>query len=166
MAKIVISGMADDKLLDKFIGDWNNADKTASRLKQIYIDSPGGQTAIYYIIQDIINSQSDKCTLIACGELHSAAFEMFYSVKCRKVILPFTFGMYHFATDEIQIDEKGKPKENYAKARLENLKLTKNFTLNFCKKIGMNAIEIRRIKAGEDVYFQTDRLNYFLKQIR
>ena len=47
--------MADDKLLDKFIGDWNNADKTASRLKQIYIDSPGGQTAIYYIIQDTVS---------------------------------------------------------------------------------------------------------------
>lgn len=143
MAKIVILGKGDDKLLEKFIVDWNNADKVASRIKHIYIDSAGGQVSVFQMMQDIINSQTDKCTLIACGELHSAAFELFYSVKCKRKILPFTFGMYHFATDEIEIDEKGKPKENYSKARFQNLKLTKNFTLNFCKKVGMNANEIR-----------------------
>ena len=161
MAKILIYGKGDEKLLEKFIEDWNNSGNT---FKDIYIDSEGGLYSIFQIILDIINSTPSKCHLIACGELQSAAFEMFYLAKCRKKITPFTFGMYHLATDEIETDEKGKPKSGYAKAKLDNLKATQKFTISFCRKIGMNTSEIKKMKNGEDVYFQADRLNYFLKQ--
>lgn len=160
MSKIMIYGKGDEKTLDKFISDWN---ASANTFKDIYIDCEGGLYSVFQVMLDIINSTPSKCQLIACGELHSAAFEMFYLAKCRKKIIPFTFGMYHLATDEIETDEKGKPKSGQAQAKLDNLKATKKFTLSFCQKIGMNASEIKRIKNGEDVYFQTDRLNYFLK---
>ena len=163
MSVISITGFGDQKLLDQFIKDWNESEKTTQKKKDIYIDSPGGFVSIFQVIQNMIDSCLDKCSLTAVGELHSSAFELFYSVKCKRKILPFTFGMYHLSYDDITIDEKGKAKEEYGKARLDNLKLTKQHTISFCKSVGMNQKEIREITSGRDVYFQQDRLNYFLK---
>jgi len=163
MAIISISGLGDSNLLYRFIKDWNESEKTTQKKKDIYINSEGGYVAVFQTIQTMINGCPDKCTLTAVGEIHSAAFELFYSVKCIRKILPFTFGMYHFGYDEIAIDEKGKAKEDYGKARMDNLKLMKTHTINLCRKLGMNAKEIRDITSGKDVYFQQDRLNHFLR---
>jgi len=163
MAVISILGFGDNDLLNKFIKDWNESDKTTQKKKDIYIDSTGGHQSVFNIIKSMISSCPDKCTLTAVGEIHSAAFELFYSVRCKRVIYPYSFGMYHFGYDDITIDEKGKAKEDYGKARMDNLKLMKGFTLNFCKTIGMNQKEIREISNGKDVYFQQDRLSHFLR---
>lgn len=163
MAIISINGFLDTDVLTKFIKEWNESEKTTHKKKDIYIDSHGGLISVGQTIQYMIGSCPDKCTLTAVGEIHSSAFELFYSVKCKRKILPFTFGMYHYGSDEIVIDEKGKAKEDYGKARLDNLKLMKAYTLSFCKQVGMNQKEIKEITSGKDVYFQQDRLNHFLR---
>jgi hypothetical protein len=163
MAIISINGFGDNDLLHKFIKDWNESEKTTHRRKEIYLDSVGGHISVFAEIQNIIDSCQDKCTLTAVGEIHSSAFELFYSVRCKRKILPFTFGMYHFGFDEIAIDEKGRAKEAYGKARMDNLKLMRRHTLVFCRKIGMSDAEVKDISSGKDTYFQIDRLNHFLK---
>lgn len=163
MNKILINGFGDPELLNAFVKAWGESEKTPEKKKDIYISSPGGHVDVFQTITDIINSCPEQCNLIAVGEIHSAAFELFYSVKCERRILPFTFGMYHFAYDEILIDEHGKAKEEYGKARLENLKLMRSHTFKFCRKIGMSDKEIKSIKAGKDVYFQAARLQQFLQ---
>jgi ATP-dependent protease ClpP protease subunit len=166
MSIISINGFGDTDLLQKFVKEWNDSEKTSQKKKDIYIDSIGGNISVFQTIQHMIESCQDKCTLTAVGEIHSSAFELFFSVKCERKIVPFTFGMYHFGFDEITIDEKGKAKEEYGKARLNNLKLMHTYTLLFCKKVGMNSTEINSIKSGKDVYFQYKRLNEFLKNTR
>lgn len=163
MSIISINGFGDNDLLQKFVKEWNDSEKTSQKKKDIYIDSVGGNISVFYTIQNMIESCPEKCTLTAIGEIHSSAFELFFSVKCERKILPFTFGMYHFGFDEITIDEKGKAKEEYGRARLNNLKLMHTYTLSFCKKVGMNDAEIKSIKSGKDVYFQYNRLKSFLK---
>lgn len=163
MSVISINGYGDADLLQKFVKDWNDAEKTSLKRKDIYIDSGGGLISVFYTIQDMINSCPTKCTLTAAGDIQSMAFDLFYHVKCKRTILPYAFGMYHLGNVEISIDEKGKPKEDSGKARFDNIKLMKSDTIQFCKKIGMNAKEIQQIQAGKDVYFQQDRLNHFLK---
>ena len=88
MSVISITGFGDQKLLDQFIKDWNESEKTTQKKKDIYIDSPGGFVSIFQVIQNMIDSCLDKCSLTAVGELHSSAFELFYSVKCKRKILP------------------------------------------------------------------------------
>ena len=166
MSIIAINGFGDVDLLQRFVKEWNESEKTSQKKKDIYIDSIGGHISVFQTIQHMIETCPDKCTLTAIGEIHSSAFELFFSVRCTRKILPFTFGMYHFGFDEITIDEKGKAKEDYGKARLLNLKLMHTHTLAFCKKVGMNAKEIQAIKSGKDVFFQYDRLNAFLKNTR
>jgi hypothetical protein len=165
-ALITIYGFADSDMLQKFQKDWNEANRTTHKRKDIYVSSEGGYTDVFKVIEETINSDHSRCTLTAVGEIHSCAFEMFYNVKCKRRIMPYCFGMYHFGYDEIKIDEKGKPKDAYDKARFNNLKRLQQYTIDFCKRIGMNAAEIKQIRAGEDVYFQADRLNYFLKQVQ
>lgn len=162
MNQILITGMFDSEALEIFIKSWNESNKSDDKSKVIYIDSVGGLISAFQVVKNIIDSNKDEVTLIAAGEIHSGAFELFFSVKCKRIILPFTFGMYHFGYDDITVDEYGKAKDEYSKARMANLKLMKSTTVSFCKKIGMNHKEVELIKSGKDVFFQQDRLNHFL----
>lgn len=163
MSVISLNGFGDSEFLDNFVKAWNDAEKTTQKRKDIFLSSPGGHVDVFMTIQEMINSCPSKCSVTAVGEIHSAAFELFFSVTCERKILPFTFGMYHFGYDEILIDEKGKAKEDYGKAKLENLKLMQKHTFSFCKQVGMSAAEVKKIRDGKDVYFQCSRLNHFLK---
>jgi len=81
---ISINGFGDYDLLNKFVKDWNESEKTSQKRKDIYIDSPGGYISVFFQIQSMIQSCPSKCSLTAVNEIHSAAFELFYSVTCAR----------------------------------------------------------------------------------
>ena len=165
MAIITINGYGDVDLLDKFVKDWNESERTAQKRKDIFIDSPGGEIPVFSQIYSMIESCPSKCSLTAVSEIHSAAFELFFTVTCNRSLMPFTFGMYHLGYNEITVNENGEVKHEYDKALSDNLRLMKPYTLSICKKVGMSAKEIKWITSGKDVYFQHDRLLVFLNKV-
>ena len=81
MAKILISGKIEEPLVHKFIKDYNDS---GNQFKDIYINSEGDYHSLGLVIIDIINSAPSKCCIIAAGEVHSTAFEIFFLTTCRK----------------------------------------------------------------------------------
>jgi ATP-dependent Clp protease protease subunit len=161
MQTIYIVGEIKAKTVVNFLLDYDRLNPT--KPITIYLNSPGGGVSHGLVITDVINNNYKNITLIACGEIFSAAFDIFYNTKCKRLILPETIGMAHFCWSMFQLDESGKPVTEYDKFVMGVLKNNKSKSIAMYKNIGLTSKELSKIKTGKDCYFTTERLNELLE---
>lgn len=125
---------------------------------RIYINSTGGDPSFADAILDFIENNK-VVEIIAYGKIYSAAFDIFYKAKCPKRIVNGIMGMAHLSriemanftvTDNEEISQASNYKNWWNQDKLNRLK--------FYEEIGMTKKELSKIKKGEDVYFQHERL--------
>jgi len=162
---IYINGEVTDSLVEHFISCYNKADKNEHIT--IYINSVGGEIAHSALIIDIINKNADNISLVACGEIFSAAFEIFFFSKCNnKQLLEDCIGMAHYSWSTFALDEAGKVSSEYEKFLLQEMKKNKIYTLKKFQEIGLTQKELGVIKRGKDCFFNRERLEELLKYKR
>jgi len=128
----------------------------------VYINNYGGMNTGGWIMSDLINANKDRITLVAVGIIASNAFRVFFRAKCKRVIAPFTQGMMHFSSKKVTLCENGGPLYFEDQEAIRNMKAEAPITERWCKEIGMNEKEIRKMKRVEDVWFSTERLQELL----
>ncbi len=130
----------------------------------IYLSSDGGSVEVAEAIIDIVNNNSDIIEIVGYGQLISAAFNLFFRVQCYKTLLHGTFGMCHSSYTSININESGNPNTMEDSISKKFIKVQRDYTISFCRNLGMTDKEINAIKRGKDVYFQYDRMQELLRQ--
>lgn len=126
----------------------------------LYLNTEGGEVDSMEAIIDIINQNCDIVELIGYGGLYSAGFVIFFSVECRKVLLPQTIGMFHLTF--VKLETNGVSTKGIDRAMKNSLKEESERTLKFCNDLGMTKKEISNIMKGEDIFFQYSRMIEFL----
>lgn len=146
-----LEGIINEGLVTSFMDFCNN---NITEECTIVINSAGGKSTLATVILDIINSHSEKITLISAG-VYSAAFYIFFYAKCKKKIIYGSLGMHHKCyLKDVFINEKGKPKYQEDICQIENLKSTKsNYLENF-----MTDEEKVLFDNDDDVYFTFNRM--------
>lgn len=140
-----------------------------SKLKEgepitIYLNTNGGDIADQELILEVINKYKDNIHLIACGNIYSAGFTIFFKSQCKRSIAKGTTGMAHFVWTEIEVDQSGKPKTDYGKFVLKTMVDSKKEFIEFLKELGLNNKEVSEAKKGEEVYFTESRLKELLNK--
>lgn len=129
---------------------------------EIYMDSEGGDVGAMECLISMINTHSAMTELIAYNKMYSAAFYLFYRVKCKRRILPGTLGMCHEIRVSVEISKNGKGyyerDKSVAKWMSKEVWVTK-----LLKELKITQQELDRIASNEEVYFRYPRLLRFLK---
>lgn len=125
----------------------------------IYFSSPeGGLTDVAEAIIDHINKNMNRIEMTFYGENFSAGMLIFLRVNCEKTILADTRGMYHFSWQDITISEGGKPHAGYDTFCMQEMKLSKQRSMEYLKTLTLTDKEMKAIKAGKDVFFPYQRM--------
>lgn len=160
---VQISGNIDNDSVEKLINATNSTEIDDRVI--IYISSRGGNYEAMEAMLHLINSTKNKYELVAFGSICSCAFELFFRAKCVKSFAYGCIGMYHQASLNIIINEKGRTeyKEDEAKKKhLESYIALE--TTNLCNNLNLTKSEILNIKKGNDVWFSNNRMNEILKR--
>lgn len=154
-----IIGEIGNEAFEKLISVYNELKE--GQTLTIYLHSGGGSVEAMESIIDLITTNKDKTTLIAYGEICSAAFDIFFRSNCERDILRGTTGMAHYTGINVNIISKTKVNKS-DKGYVEWNKIEMAYCLKFYEKLGFNKSELKSIKEGKDVFFQTGRLVEFL----
>ena len=157
---VYIKGEIDDTSVATFITDYNKCD--LDEPITIYLNSVGGDVAHASVIADVINNKAESTVLIATGEIFSAAFNIFFASKCKRMLLEDCIGMAHFSWATFALDETGKVSSVYEKFVLQEMKKSKAETLQRLQNLGLTPKELAVIKKGQDCYFSRERLTELL----
>lgn len=153
-----LSGEINYKSTNKLIDALNKLDEKDNILK-IYFSFPeGGYVDSTQAIISLINENCSKIEMIFYGELFSGGMIIFLNTKCKKTLLPNTTGMYHFAWQNMAINETGKPNGEYDCFTIKEFKESKKDTIEFLKTTKLNSKEITNINKGKDQYFSYKRM--------
>lgn len=146
-----LEGIIDESTLARFMEFCND---NTSEEWTIVINSVGGSSVLATMILSIINSNSEKTTLISAG-CYSAAFYIFYFAKCKRKMIYGSIGMHHRESIRgLTINEKGNPKYQEDLCHIENLKAVRD---NFLKRV-MTKKEKELYNSDDDVYFTFKRM--------
>lgn len=150
----------DSETVNLFTAFLNDAESDPNKKHniEILLNSNGGEPAHGNIILYMINERKERVTLIAYGQIYSAAFELYILAQCDKKILPYTTAMYHRATQEITITSGNKPQTTAEKASLQALIANEAVTKKVCGLTKMSEQEKADIFNDKDVYFSYERL--------
>lgn len=147
--------------LDSIIEVYNSLEKTDELI--IYLNSSGGDYNAMEAILDLINNNKEITTLIGYGCLFSSAFELFFSVTCKKRLIGGCTGMYHQSVIDITVNEQWKTEFQSDKSKkLYMMGYMHSKTLETCNRLKMSDSEIKSIKNGKDLYFDPIRMHNFL----
>jgi len=156
-----ITDMITNEVLSDFIDAVNQMDSNGESMT-IYINSGGGDYEAMEAMLDIINSNHTKYEIVGFGCLSSSAFELFFRAACQKDLIGGCRGMFHQAQATVQLGENGNSNfTNHVREYLEGY-LT-DVSINLCKDLKFTPNEIKKFKAGNDMYFSVDRMKEFLK---
>lgn len=154
-----IEGEMSDEQAQKFIAFVNENDDNIV----VYLDSSGGTCASALMIQDIISREPERFEVVASFQILSSAFELFFSVDCKKKIMPDTFGAYHLIGQTSRINAAGVASEPLSEFTMRQIRKTGvRQAVEFGQRIGMNPKEVDAIRRGKDVFFTNERLNQLL----
>lgn len=144
-------------MFDELVKAFNSLTKEDAL--HIYFTCPeGGLADVSEAIIDFINKNKDNIGITFYGELFSAGMVVFLSVQCQKWILKDTRGMYHFAWQEMNISETGKPSSVYDQFSLREMKNSRDKHIQFLRTTKLTDKEISIIRKGKDLYFPYDRM--------
>lgn len=152
MRYFTMTGQLNDDTLQRFVAFFNEHHSDPCTL---IINSRGGFTSVAETIKTMIDQMAD-CTLMIHG-IYSAAFELCYNAKCKKILSKYATGMWHLGRLEgtIGIDSKF-----YYDEELNNEKsfpLEKRLGEKMAKAV-MTAAEFKKYKKREEVWFDTKRM--------
>lgn len=158
-----LTGFVKTKTVDKLIDAIDKCTEKGINTLSVYINSEGGDAESMEALIHIINEHFSLITLIAYGSIQSAAFIVFFKVVCKRIILPGTQGMFHYARISIEVGSKTDGYYKCDKANQEWIDFENKQYYKFCKKLGFTAKELNDLKKTEEVYFTTARLNELLE---
>lgn len=90
--KILLKEFTEEALQDFF------AFSEKEGQKEIYLNSPGGLTAIGETLIHVINSEPENYHVVVVGEANSAAFNLVLRVTCNVTILDTASAAIHVST--------------------------------------------------------------------
>lgn len=112
------------------------------------LGSGGGMSSVGNFLINAFNNEADRLTLVAMAGVYSMGFELFYRYAGPRKMTFGVRGMYHFSSQGIQIMATG---------RLSSMKTDRERDLQFAS-LFMTDKELRRMKAGRDVFFDFERM--------
>lgn len=148
---ISITGEVGPDTLEGLIKAYN--DITEKDTLEIYLNSLGGSVASAEAIIHLINKNNDRTTIIAYGEISSAAFDIFFRATCDKFILRDTYSRIHNIVNT----------QDFEKMPIPWVKEYNEASAKFFEKLGIKKSEILKIKKGQEVYLTFDRLIEMLR---
>lgn len=129
----------------------------------IYFASNGGARYLSDVIVDIINAHWNKITLIAHSDLQSAAFEVFFKSKCPRRVMPQAIGMYHQSYADFTLNCSKKIVSESDRLVLKGMNTVALQEMSgLLSSLGATEKEIRKFKRGDDVWFDSSRLQEML----
>lgn len=149
-----LSGEMNNEMFNTLVGGLNDADGYLS----IYLSSTGGETDIALAMVDLINRYAKAIDITFYGEVYSAGMFVFLKVNCKKNLLEDARGMFHFAYQDITINEGGKPSDPEDIFLMKEMKKVRARTLDYLKSTKLNEKEFNSIKKGNDVFFSYERM--------
>jgi ATP-dependent protease ClpP protease subunit len=159
--RLLLSGEINEDLFTKLIDFYNSLGEEKA---EIYLNSIGGARDYVEPMVDVINENKEHTVVIGFGQLMSSAFDIFFLINSRKIILDGTIGMTHLSSICLSQDVKLVKDFKIETAEyLKDLEYDNAVKFKLYKSIGLTKTELNRIKKGEDVYFQYDRLSDLLK---
>ena len=162
MNSIYISGRINEENVQTFIQNFNNLN--FQQLITVYINTEGGDISCGLVIQDILNRHSNVIELVAVGNVMSTGLDIFLKVKAvDKRVLNFTIGMLHQASADMQLSSNGTMYNECDIAVKEQLLLIHEHWLSEFKGLGLTNKEIANYRKGNDVYFNTPRLQELIE---
>jgi len=154
--KLHLSGEISYEMFNELIKNFNCLE--GEETLHIYFTSTGGLVDVTIAMVDFINSNKDKMVITFYGELFSSGMTIFLASQCPKTILTDTRGMYHYAYQDMAINEAGKLNGDYDIFTMKEMKKSKEKTLKFLKETKLTDKEISLIRKGKDVYFSHERM--------
>lgn len=151
-----LSGDVDYEMLNSLVKSYNGLGK--DEVLDIYFTSDGGLCSVCEALIYFINKYSEFVTITFYGGLFSAAMLLFLSVKCKRILLKDTIGMFHLSSQEMTISEGGKPSNDYDIFYMKEMKKSRIRTAEFLKTTKLNEKEISLIKKGKDCFFSYERM--------
>lgn len=134
--------------LIEFINSLNLKDEVI-----VTINSGGGHRFPAMQIVEIL-SELDNVTLAACGEVSSAALDIFIMTKCKKKrVTEMAFGIWH----KLFSHQDFRPGISISQKRIKQEELLDSAQIDFMEKI-LPESEIRKYKQGKDVLLDSKDL--------
>jgi ATP-dependent protease ClpP protease subunit len=124
-----------------------------------YLHSPGGYNHVMETIKRILETSKFPITLIAAGEIQSAAFLLFYFANLNKIMLPNTVAMVHTMTKEYE-DRDIRQNSDYYKKSKKHLDAMNEKVIDIFKEYNLlSPQEMEDYINGEDILILTDDLD-------
>lgn len=153
----------DEEMFDLFLNFYNELPEGVS--VEVWLNSNGGQCIVAEMMKDLFESfDKDKFTLIACGNIFSAAFDLFVTVDCTKRIIPGTIGMVHTTSKRVSI----RPGKGHIKLDFSEEKLIYKIKYPIIEQVEaklpsiLTAEEMQAYENDKDVFFTTEEIKKFL----
>lgn len=128
----------------------------------VYISSSGGECYASEAIMDAMNNNKEKIEVVACGNLSSNAFWLFFNFKGKRDILSHATGMFHYCGSNKRIMENGRMEYADDRLTLKEDKKRAVLTRKWCVDLGFTKSEMRKMESGEYLFFGNDRLKELL----
>jgi hypothetical protein len=153
----------DEEMFDLFLTFQNELPEGMKM--EVWLDSPGGKCIIAEMMKEIFESyDKDKFTLVACGNIFSAAFDLFVAVDCSKHIIPGTVGMVHTTSKRVSI----RPTKGHIKLDFSEEKLIYKVKYPIVELVEeklphiLTAEEMLAYENDKDVFLTTEEIKKFL----
>jgi len=132
---------------------------------QILFSSMGGGYNTMNMLIHYIKNSEKYIQLVGSGEISSAGFILFFSCGNNNKILDGSYSVIHLGTRSVETRDlmNNKTFDNFASKML----LADNKSIiEWYSSLGVTYQELNRLKKGEDIYFDTNRLNEILKGVQ
>ena len=158
---LILEGPINSDMLKELSNGYNNLNP--GETIHIFLSSEGGNVDCADAMSTLINRHAPVTTLTSYFRLESSAFDLFFRSKCYREVLPSVIGMIHLTTwgGEIKEGLKSVPRTEFIK---EQMRKSLPESIQFYKSLGVTDAEIKRFRAGEEIYFGQDRLQRMLKR--
>ena len=160
-----IIGSITEELQEVFVKELNEITSCNPTSIDIYLDSSGGNSFVSDAMADMITEVNKQIpvTLIATGNVMSAAFTLLFNSVCQKKVLDNCIGMYHKGKIDCELydgnifDREDTKKRKYALAR-------ELVNEEFIERIGLTEKEIKQYKKNKDVFFMPERMKELIEK--
>lgn len=125
---------------------------------QIGISSSGGFFDYARFVTNVLNQNKDSITLVAVGNVYSAAFRLFYEFQGARKMTFATRGMAHHSYQTVPLTNNGIGATDEAHAAICNSRdYIRPDEIAFAESFMFNE-ELEKFKQGKEVYFDFARM--------
>lgn len=128
-----------------------------------YLHSPGGYNHVMETIKRILETSTHPVTLIASGEIQSAAFLLFYFADVNKEMIPNTVAMTHTMTKDYDDRDMRQNSDYYQKSKKSLDTMNKRVIDIFNTYSVLTPAEMESYIKGEDVLILYEDLDAIMQ---